>query len=367
MTYSGCGSDSQSDVPPRPSEVLSPNALREDSSLVCIEHKLRQGVPPDRAYGECGESKASLRLVSNQSAGRFRNSSRLSGADQVGSVSCTSSGANPRIAKDILIPLAAPPNPREDGLLRKDPKYRALKQKAYKAYVHYQETEQSEDATDAEKAAAKKQWEDARDERNSYDPVVSERDSDGSDGDDELGDFPAPDSGGYAHPDPNSDESACAQATRFVMECNAHDWKTYECVALQRKMEGCSDLRITDPLPDAPSSCRQAADPEEAARITALICQRRTKPVPGEDPCAPVRVDAQILRAHMVGPSAGVDATPCGDPRAMPTEGQCATEITFVKIKRVDMREIIAKGRELFGGPVFVIPLPGPPKGPGPK
>jgi hypothetical protein len=158
---------------------------------------------------------------------------------------------------------------------------------------------------------------------------------------------------------------ACSDLRVFVAECNRDGWMSPDCKEADRRMRGCADPTIATPLPDTTETCPPGEpDPESVEAVMVLVCSRAIKPAPGEDPCATTKVKATVMRGYVHG----VTADPCGDPRAMPGQDQCAPTLTLVTFGQASLEDIVRTGFEKLGGPAFVIPLTSPgPIGPGPK
>ena len=121
-----------------------------------------------------------------------------------------------------------------------------------------------------------------------------------------------------SNPDPQAPQ-ACREMQSFLAGCNDSGWKTGGCQLFLAKLQGCADPRITNPGPEDDATCGlPAVDPEEAKRVSVLMCQMATRPAPDEDPCAPLPLEGELYRYRY-----GAKGPPCGDPRARTGEDQC--------------------------------------------
>lgn len=162
-------------------------------------------------------------------------------------------------------------------------------------------------------------------------------------------------------------ENVCNTVAQFIAECNQVGWRSQKCQLFLKKMDKCGDPMVTDPTPEGEVSCNNpVVDPKKVEKVVLLVCNKYIKPAPGQDPCMQMEVEGTLHRYFIRKPSQGVDATPCGDPLAMTSESQCTPTFTLAVFGKKDLQTVINEGRRKLGGPIFVLPVVGPPQ-PGPR
>jgi hypothetical protein len=144
------------------------------------------------------------------------------------------------------------------------------------------------------------------------------------------------------------DCAAAAALEEVLRECNRNGWTSPDC----RRLAGCSDGQVVDPVPDGELVCGEPSI-DEAALLGAAVdeCRQLVDPEPGTDPCAPV-ADVSL------DDSGGERGDPCSDPLARPTDEPCF-EFTIERADRV--HKVLATGIDKLGGPLIVLPDNGPP------
>ena len=368
-------------LPQQPSNVVlvSPNSIKEGTPLDCIYELVQQGSPIDEALAGCDfGDKATPENPNDVGLSLGFGGGSSSTGTTVGSVSC-SNGATPQVSGLIPnYPMPVSPQApwdqgegdRKDHITYKDLEEKADKawENYYNAYQEYKNDSSPENLENLEEA--QKAAKEAVDKRNSWQPGIVEA---------EPGDSDSTGGSGTAtsQTDPNS--AACWQAAEFVAQCNAVDWKEPHCQRVLNQMEGC-DPTITDPMPgEEACGSESQPDPEEVERVAALVCGMEVNPSdPDQDPCAPVEVDAEVLRGVAAFEDDKGDFSPaCGDLVALTGEEQCLSSgthpsVIYAQFRGKDIEEIMKVAQEKLGGPGWVVPMvgpgsPGPGSGPKPE
>lgn len=360
-------------IPARADETLrgitfvDPRQLAEGSPAACVVDAVHQGLTMAQAVEACTLRSLELPSVKGLNSFFATGGGLGRGTTKHASVTCAPTGGDPRISADggtkgmpphyygkddnHSNPTQAPPG-RDWGGWADDPDYQRLQAAADREWREYYEA--LRDAAmndtfgkdpDADAKLHDKLWKeqqeanDAIERRDAWRPLTVEG----------LPDAP----------------DACADMRAFVAECNRDGWTSPECADAERRMRGCADPTIARPVPDTTETCPPGEpDPETVETVVALLCSKAIRPAPGEDPCATAAVKASVVRGYVHG----VSGDPCGDPRAMPGQDQCAPVLTVATFGHASLEEILLTGLEKLGGPVFVIPLTPPgPIGPGPK
>jgi hypothetical protein len=347
-----------------PATFVDPRQLAEGSPAACVVDAVHQGLTVAQAVDACHLRSLELPTAKGVNSFLATGGGLGRGTSKHGSVTCAPTGTDPRISadggtkglpphyygkdRDHLDKFKAPPGPM-DGW--RDPEYKQLQDRADQAWREYYQALHDAAMNDTfgkNPEADAKLHQKLEQESREMNEALRERDAWRPD----VSDIP-PDA-----------VDTCSDLRSFVAECNRDGWITPACAEVERRMRGCADPTITRPGPDATEVCPPGEpDPETVERVATLYCSRAVHPAPGEDPCGTTGVDATILRGYVH--DAG---DPCGDPRAMPGQDQCAPVLTVTTFGRTTMEDIVRIGIEKLGGPVFVVPLTPPgPIGPGPK
>jgi hypothetical protein len=192
--------------------------------------------------------------------------------------------------------------------------------------------------------AAAKEWKEER-ERNNPDRAA--------------GDFPIPDpEGPTTARTVGSVESACAQVSEFVGECNRDGWTSPQCQELLDKMNKCLDPKVADPVPGEPGECSiPAITPDQVQDVLLAICTSKKKYGPDDNPCE-FKLVPGVSREFGYRPRNGLD--PCSDPRVRVTDEACLPTFTLVEFDKIDLDAIASWGLSKLGGPVFIFPTDEP-------
>jgi hypothetical protein len=178
---------------------------------------------------------------------------------------------------------------------------------------------------------------------------------------------------------PGDDITPCAAAADLaakIGECVRRLWIGGGCEMLAAQLHWCSDPRITDPTPDAPTCAEQRAAAEENADavLEAYLagCESVVRYGPdGGSPCV-ASSDSDtpsydIHKAHpqvCPSPSGGevvcVTIDVCSNEKAMPTEDPetCFGTATVLSTVRT-LADVLAEAYERLGGPLWTPPTGG--------
>ena len=167
----------------------------------------------------------------------------------------------------------------------------------------------------------------------------------------------------------SQDVSPCQEALQyareFLWECQRTNWKSYECQALQAKMNRCPDPAQIYVDPEQGYSCGIKFDAEALKNAWVARCEELKRPGPEGNPCEPPKVDDA---GHYIE---GKLRDICKDPAAYvdPESEQCSTPLVIKPFGRPDVQQLMVWGLNKLGGPVVVLPPRGdttPPSPPGP-
>jgi hypothetical protein len=163
--------------------------------------------------------------------------------------------------------------------------------------------------------------------------------------------------------DVNPCQEALQYAREFLWECQRTKWKSYDCQALQAKMQRCPDPAQIYVDPEQGYSCGTKFDGEALKNAWVARCEQLKRPGPDSNPCEPPKVDAD---GHYIEGKIG---DICKDPAAYidPHSEECAAPIEIKPFGQPDLRQLMVWGLNKLGGPVVVLPPRGDTKPPSPR
>lgn len=158
--------------------------------------------------------------------------------------------------------------------------------------------------------------------------------------------------------------STCAavveEARPLLSECQRTAWKSAQCQSVRAEAKQCPDPSLIYVDPQQGYACGESVDAEAARRTYETLCRRTVRPVPGgPDPCRP----GDPLGAGMVYPGPPPDDL-CVDPRAQDAGRTDGEECLAVyepgnPVPGMTPQQLLVWAQSRFGGPVFVLPMPG--------
>ena len=384
----GKGSSGKRGQPARQALVVVLSATQE-GRLACVQDLVRQRMSINEALAECATKLPSVDI--GRRGGESGLGLTLPGGVGAGTVpvsgSCPSPNIDPRLARDTRRPTPAEKKYYDlddtQKMYTEEARQRMLEERQaklsetgkalrateeYKAMLAAWDAQDKVDAdpnsTPEQKAEAQKKVDEA--EKKLWE---TKEGRDHQRANEKATNVPVATPPLVSRTDPNAYD-ACEEMLRFISECNDNGWKRPDCQLFLARLKGCGDPRVTDPRPEAgeaePSEgggCGlPAVDPEEVERVATLACQKVTRPVPGEEPCGPLKLEGRLHRFAL-----GRRGPPCGNPLAITDPDQCTPGITVVKFGRTLSQSDLDKFRSKFGGPVIYLPKSGGPSpGPGP-
>lgn len=343
----------------------------------CVEHYQKQGLSQAQSIGQC----MAIGVTRLSSGGGFAVDSGFMGGEGPGpsAVNCTTLGLDPNIARTVhrppggFAPMDAPLPPLSDNYDVQKWLYQELAEMLIVDFTEEIEALREQVATTADplqkgilrgRLASLEAL-----QSNLFDQVAQDWYLDQlhayvdwrieHPGESPPGDYPLPDPDApqVAHVGDQA-VSACNMMREWVNECRLAGWKTGPCQMFIDRLNECGDPTVTDPSPDEERPCRsRPIDAATIKRVAFLACSKNTTPGPGADPCGE-RVREGIL-AHFEYDRADPNRPICSNPFAYTDAEACTPTFSVMVAPQQSVDEVIEEANELFGGPIFLVPLPG--------